>query len=94
MKFQILIDEAAEHDYRGLPPEVRERVKQRIFALGTDPLPGNATHLSGDLRGLCRLRLGDYRIVYELDMPARTLTIIAIANRRDIYDVARRRRQS
>jgi len=94
MRFQILIDEAAERDYRGLPPDMRERVKQRIFALGDDPLPGNATQLRSDLRGLCRVRVGDYRIVYEVDMPARTLTIIAIADRRDVYDTARRRRPS
>ncbi|MCE5241115.1 type II toxin-antitoxin system RelE/ParE family toxin [bacterium] len=94
MRFQILIDEAAERDYRGLPPDMRERVKQRIFALGDDPLPGNAAQLRSDLRGLCRVRVGDYRIVYEVDMPARTLTIIAIADRRDVYDTARRRRPS
>jgi len=94
MSLQILIDEAAERDYRGLPPEARARVKQRIFALGDDPLPGNATQLGGDLRGLCRLRVGDYRIVYELDVPAGTLTVIGIAGRREVYDVARRRRPS
>lgn len=94
MRFQVLIDEAAERDYRGLPPDMRERVKQRIFALGDDPLPGNATQLRSDLRGLCRVRVGDYRIVYEVDLPARTLTIIAIADRRDVYDTARRRRPS
>lgn len=92
MRYRILIDEAAEDDYRGLSPEMRERVKQRVFALGTDPLPGNARQLSGDLRGLCRIRLGDYRLVYELDMPARTVTIIVIAHRSHVYDMARRRR--
>ncbi|MBU0610580.1 MAG: type II toxin-antitoxin system RelE/ParE family toxin [Armatimonadetes bacterium] len=92
MRVHILIDEAAEEDYRRLPPDVRERVKQRIFALGSDPLPGNARQLSGDLQGLCRLRVGDYRIVYELDMAAQSLTIIAIADRAHVYDVARRRR--
>jgi len=94
MRFQVLIDEAAERDYRGLPLDMRERVKQRIFALGDDPLPGNATQLRADLRGLCRVRVGDYRIVYEVDLPARMLTIIAIADRRDVYDTARRRRPS
>jgi mRNA interferase RelE/StbE len=93
MRFRILIDEAAETDYRGLPPEARERVKQRIFALGDDPLPANAAHLGGNLKGLCRIRLGDLRIVYEVDVPSRTISIIAIANRRDIYDVVRRRRR-
>jgi mRNA interferase RelE/StbE len=93
MRFEILIEEAAEQDYRGLPPEVRERVKQRLFALGSDPLPPSASHLSGDLKGLCRLRVGDYRIVYHLDTAARTLAILAIADRRAIYDIVRRRRQ-
>ena len=30
MRFQVLIDEAAERDYRGLPLDMRERVKQRL----------------------------------------------------------------
>jgi len=94
MRFRIRVGTAAEEDYRGLPPEMRERVKQRIFALASDPLPGNALQLSGDLRGLCRIRLGDLRIIYELDVPAQTVAIIAIADRAHVYDVARRRRPS
>ena len=94
MRFEILIDEAAERDYRGLPPDMRERVKRRIFALADDPLPGNATQLRSDLQGLCRVRVGEYRIAYEVDLPARALTVIAIADRRDVYDTARRRRPS
>jgi mRNA interferase RelE/StbE len=94
MRFQILIDEAAEDDYRGLTPQDRKRVKQRIFALAADPLPANAAQLGGDLQGLCRVRVGDLRAVYEVDMAARVLTVIAIADRRDIYDVVRRRRRS
>lgn len=93
MRFEILIEETAEQDYRDLPPEVRERVQQRIFLLGDSPLPPTASHLSGDLKGLCRLRVGDYRIVYHLDTAARTVAILAIADRRDIYDIVRRRRQ-
>lgn len=91
MRFRILVGSAAEEDYLELPPELRERAKQRIFALGTEPLPGNATQLSGDLRGLCRVRLGDYRIVYELNTRTETVRVIAIADRARVYDVVRRR---
>jgi mRNA-degrading endonuclease RelE of RelBE toxin-antitoxin system len=47
--------------------------------------------LPRDLQELYRLRVGDYRIVYAVNAAARTLTVIAIAGRRDVYEVVQRR---
>lgn len=32
-----------------------------------------------------RIRIGDYRVVYEIDEPAQILTIITIGHRKDVY---------
>jgi mRNA-degrading endonuclease RelE of RelBE toxin-antitoxin system len=41
--------------------------------------------LRGQLQGLLRLRVGDYRVIYRVDDPARELTVIQIVHRRNAY---------
>ena len=53
---------------QGLPPETKRRVRQDLKALGTGR--GNRVDLKslrGELEGFCRLRVGDYRIIYHLE---------------------------
>ena len=45
----------------------------------------NILPLTGNLSGLCKLKVGDYRIVYEIDHNSRVITVHKIGHRRDIY---------
>ena len=54
-----------------------------IDGLGAQPLAGSA--LKGGLRGLRRLRVGDYRIVYELLDDELVVLVIRVAHRRGAY---------
>lgn len=47
--------------------------------------------LRKDLAGSWKLRVGDYRVVYEIDAAAQEVWIGLIAHRREAYDVAARR---
>ena len=51
-----------------------------IDGLGGQPLTGSA--LKGGLRGLRRLRVGDYRIVYELLDDELVVLVVRVAHRR------------
>ena len=75
---------------RHLPPEVKRGVKAALRALAADPSIGEL--LRRDLEGLWKFRVRRYRLVYEVDRPARVLRIFAVGHRRDIYEeiVARR----
>lgn len=42
--------------------------------------------LKGKLKGLCRVRAGDYRILYTVDSGELVIDVIEIGNRRNIYD--------
>jgi mRNA interferase RelE/StbE len=42
--------------------------------------------LRHDLKGVRSLRVGDYRILYDVDMGTQTVTISAIGHRRDVYE--------
>ena len=58
-----------------------------LARLEDDPRAGNQVKkLSGPLAGMFRYRVGDHRVVYEIDEEARRVTVITIAHRRDVYD--------
>jgi mRNA interferase RelE/StbE len=50
-------------------------VNERILSLGKDPRPHGVRKLSGALEGW-RIRVGDYRILYQIDDEAQTVTIV------------------
>ena len=75
--------------FRKLPPAIRQRLLPDVEALSDDPRP---PALKGKLRGLRRTRVGDYRIVYQVDDDAMTVRLIAVGDRDDIYDEAARMR--
>jgi len=82
--YELLIKRFAEHDLRNLPDAVLGRVNARILALRDDPRPPGVRRLSGALEGW-RIRVGDYRIVYQIDDGAQTVTIVRVKHRREVY---------
>ena len=47
--------------------------------------PGLGTALKGDLRGLRRLRVGNYRVLYEVRDDELVVLVVRVAHRRDAY---------
>jgi len=92
VSYEVRFEKAAERDLDRLPPDVQRRIIPRIEALADDPRPPGAEALHGQLRGLTKLRVGRYRISYEIDDEQRLVTIIEIGHRRDIYRRLGRRR--
>ncbi len=82
--YALLLTASAEKDLRKLPRPTLERIHPKILALRETPRPAGVTKLSGDLEGW-RVRVGDYRIVYQIDDAAQTVTIVRVRHRRDVY---------
>lgn len=80
MSFSIRIKGSAARELGRIDPAARARIASRIDRLAENPYLGNA--LKGDLRGLRRLRVGEYRVVYEIQDEA---LVILIAHRRNAY---------
>jgi len=59
------------------------RVRDAIRALAQDPRPQRSLKLTG--REGWRVRVGDYRVVYEIDDQQRTVTILHVGHRREVY---------
>jgi mRNA interferase RelE/StbE len=61
----------------------RLRIAQKIQALADEPRPIGCEKLSGRQR--YRIRQGDYRVVYEIDDGRRTVVVVKVGHRRDVY---------
>jgi len=83
--YRVHILDAATKELARLNKPVGRRIAERINWLAANldnikPFP-----LTGDLAGLYKLRIGDYRVVYEIIRVERTIIIHKIGHRRDIY---------
>ena len=70
MSYEVFIRRRASKELADLPLRDYERVKASIFALGDDPRPHGCLKLTG--RPGWRIRVGDYRVIYEVDDPKET----------------------
>lgn len=62
----------------------RRRVVERIQALAEDPRPPGCERLAGRQDRL-RIRQGHYRVVYGIDDEERSVTVVKIGHRKDVY---------
>ena len=67
-----------------LRPRMWERVRDVISALGMEPPAAGTVKLRG-IEGAYRIRVGDYRIVYEVDDPERSVIIRRVRHRREAH---------
>jgi len=81
--YEILIKPSAVRELEDLPLKDRRRIATKIQALSEDPRPRGCEKLTGQDR--FRLRQGDYRILFEVDDPAATLTVVKIGHRGQVY---------
>lgn len=82
--YQIEVTPAARRDLRKLPRDVLERVDARIQSLATDPRPHGSVKLTNE-DALYRIRVGDYRIIYEVQDEALVVIVIRVRHRREVY---------
>jgi mRNA interferase RelE/StbE len=83
-QYEIVLKPSVEKDFRKLPKNIAEKVLLAIENLGIDPLPRKVTKLEGTEKTF-RLRVGDYRIVYEIDSTQKLLTVLHVRHRREVY---------
>jgi mRNA interferase RelE/StbE len=81
--YSVAIKKSAERELRTLPKGDLRRVVDRIRGLAETPRPHGNEKLSG--QEWYRIRQGDYRIVYAIDDEARTVDIVKIGHRREVY---------
>ena len=83
MTYSLRIKGSAVKALRRLRKADRLRLIDAIDRLATEPAAGGV--LKGEFRGLRRLRVGSYRIIYEVDEGELTILVIRIGHRKDVY---------
>ncbi|MGD0381923.1 MAG: type II toxin-antitoxin system RelE/ParE family toxin [Thermoguttaceae bacterium] len=83
MKYRIFIQRPAQKDLAKIPNPYRDRIIQAIRELGVNPRPTGVKKLTG--RNAWRIRISDYRIIYEIYDDKLVVVVITIGHRREIY---------
>jgi mRNA interferase RelE/StbE len=83
MGYSITILKRAQKELADLPKDEYFRVRDAIRCLGTDPKPHGCLKLSG--RSGWRIRIGDYRVIYEIDDVQKKVTVVHVGDRKDVY---------
>lgn len=82
-KFELTFRPSVAKDTRGIPAPDLKRILARIAALADDPHPPGSSKLSG--KDYCRIRQGNYRIIYEIVATRLIIVVIKIGHRKDVY---------
>lgn len=82
--YRIEFARTARKGLEALPATERERVARAIDALATEPRPAGARALQGQ-SGLLRIRVGDYRVVYQVHDDVLTVLVVRVGHRREVY---------
>ncbi len=83
MAHHLFILPRAQKVLEKLPGDIYERIRDDIRSLSLDPRPLGCKKLVG--RNGWRLRVNQHRIIYEIDDKKRTVIILDIGNRKEVY---------
>jgi mRNA interferase RelE/StbE len=82
--YKVLPKPSVERDLRALPKSTLTRVLAVFESLGENPFQRQTLKLEG-AADLFRIRVGDYRIIYQVDRRAKEVIIHYVRHRRDVY---------
>lgn len=84
MAFRIEWKKSTRKDIRKLPSSVADRIIKAVEDLSESPFPHGVEKLSGSEHAY-RIRLGDYRIVYEVVAELKLIEVQRVRHRKDVY---------
>ncbi|WJK40470.1 type II toxin-antitoxin system RelE/ParE family toxin [Solwaraspora sp. WMMA2056] len=84
--YEIQLDTKAAKLLRKLDRPVQSRLVAAIAALSIDPRPHGVNALTGH-PGLLRIRVGDYRVVYQIDDGKLIVLVVHLGHHSDVYDL-------
>jgi mRNA-degrading endonuclease RelE of RelBE toxin-antitoxin system len=86
--YQVIVLPAAEADLERIDESIRGGLLRRLLWLAANAaqvIHHRLANMPEDLAGLCRLRAGDYRILYWVYPDRRLLKIYRVQHRREVY---------
>jgi len=83
MKYAVILPKSVQKELDRLPTKLADRVLDHLAALETNPRPADVKKLKG--RPAWRIRIGDYRAIYEINDQSRQIILVTVGHRREIY---------
>ncbi len=83
LAYRVEVATRARRDLERLAPALVERLGRVLMALRDDPRPRSSEKLVG--LDAYRVRVGDYRVIYEVDDRSRVVIVSRIRHRREVY---------
>lgn len=84
MAFRVILTPRAEKQLAGLQPRDQRRILIRLEALAENPRPPGSVKLVGTDDGW-RIRVGNFRVLYEIRDKELIVLVVEIGHRRDVY---------
>jgi mRNA interferase RelE/StbE len=82
--FRIEWKQSAKSELRKLPAQARRRILAAVELLATDPHPPGSKKLKATEKAF-RLRVGTYRVIYEVFASVLLIEVVRVGDRKDVY---------
>ncbi len=82
--YEVYLEHTAEKDLRKLTPEFFHRIVAEIKKMAENPRPSGCRKITGSKRDW-RIRVGDYRIIYEIEEKAKIVRVMRVRYRKEAY---------
>ena len=84
--YAVRLTAGARRELQGLAEPVRQQVRHALHRLGSAPRPPGATLLSGTrAERIWRIRVGDYRVLYQILETQLVVLVVRLGHRREVY---------
>jgi mRNA interferase RelE/StbE len=83
MSYQVILPKSAQKELDRLPAKISERILDALEPLKTQPRPPGCKKLHGE--NAWRIRVGDYRVIYEIHDKVLRVLVVTIGHRREVY---------
>jgi mRNA interferase RelE/StbE len=84
MNYEVIIPKPVQKQLKSFPDDVQTRLNEKILLLTDEPRPSGVKKLKGYTNEY-RLRVGDYRLRYEIDDQGSVVIILSCRHRKDAY---------
>jgi mRNA interferase RelE/StbE len=82
--YEVYLERSAENDLKRLPTSTFDRIVYQIKTLAENPRPSGCRKITGS-KNDWRIRIGDYRVLYEVNDRAKAVRVMRVRHRREAY---------
>jgi mRNA interferase RelE/StbE len=83
VSYQVILPKSVQKELDRLPDVIAKRILDAMAILKTQPRPPGCKKLRGEKAW--RIRVGDYRVIYEIHDKLLLVTVVTVGHRRDVY---------